>query len=75
MADEARVLRIPDPDLKGGRVRVRFGGFAPESPATTQTPSVLGGTRQVDQVWITYLEGEREGTAALVPRKDVRGLV
>jgi hypothetical protein len=73
MSARPRQLTVPDPDGVG-RLRAEFVALAPGEPATIEDPRVGGGTREVDQVWIKYLEGRREGTVDLVPRIYVEGL-
>jgi hypothetical protein len=65
-----RIHTVPDPD-SAGRIRASFAGYAPEHPETINDPRVVGGTRQVDRVWMRYEEGEREGLVGLVRWSDI----
>jgi hypothetical protein len=63
-----RIFTVPNPDGEG-RVRASFAGFG--EPETIDDPSVVGGKRRVDRIWVRYEEGELEAFAGLVRYSDI----
>jgi hypothetical protein len=71
MFERDQRVTVPDPD-GDGRIEATFKEVDPSRPGEISDPSVGGGKRGVDQAWVVYAEGNREGTTGLVPVEHIR---
>ena len=71
MFSKGQRVTVPDPD-GDGRITATFHGADPSRPGEVPDPHVAGGTRLVDQAWVVYDEGDRDGTTGLVPYEHIR---
>ena len=64
MFEAGQRITVPNPDNPGGRLAATFLEVAVGRPAT-----IAG--RKVDQAWVRYEEGDRDGITGLVPWPDL----
>lgn len=74
---EGQRVQVKNPDGPGWIV-AKYGEAAPDQPKWIANPGVNpgvegGGGYWVDQAWVVYQEGDREGTSGLHPiNKEIR---